>query len=55
MFTGTPDPIAFAIGPLSIGWYGLGYAVGLAAAYLLLTWLARRCPPSARTRLAWLA
>ncbi len=42
MFTATPDPIAFAIGPLSIGWYGLGYAVGLAAAYLLLTWLARR-------------
>ncbi|MFP5342889.1 MAG: prolipoprotein diacylglyceryl transferase [Candidatus Limnocylindria bacterium] len=42
MFTTTPDPIALTIGPLSIGWYGLGYAVGLAAVYLLLTWLARR-------------
>lgn len=42
MFSATPDPIALTIGPLSIGWYGLGYALGLAAAYLLLTWLAKR-------------
>ena len=42
MFDAYPDPIALTIGPLSIGWYGLGYAVGLAAAYLLLTWLAKR-------------
>jgi phosphatidylglycerol---prolipoprotein diacylglyceryl transferase len=26
----TPDPIAFQYGPLAIGWYGLGYVVGLA-------------------------
>jgi phosphatidylglycerol:prolipoprotein diacylglycerol transferase len=42
MFDVTPDPIALTIGPLAIGWYGLGYALGLAAAYLLLTWLAKR-------------
>ncbi len=42
MFTATPDPIALTIGPLAIGWYGLGYALGLAAAYLLLVWLAKR-------------
>ncbi len=38
----TPDPIAFQLGPLTIGWYGIGYAVGLAAAYLLMVRLARR-------------
>jgi len=42
MFDIPPDPIAFSIGPLNIGWYGLCYAIGLAAAYLLLVWLARR-------------
>jgi len=26
----TPDPILFSIGPISIGWYGIGYVVGLA-------------------------
>ena len=41
MFDVPPDPIAFTLGPLSIGWYGLGYAVGLAAAYLVLVRLAR--------------
>jgi phosphatidylglycerol---prolipoprotein diacylglyceryl transferase len=41
MFETPPDPIAFTIGPLSIGWYGLGYAIGLAVAYLLLVRLAR--------------
>ena len=42
MFDTPPDPIAFSIGPLDIGWYGLCYAIGLAAAYLVLVWLARR-------------
>ncbi len=41
MFTVPPDPIAFQLGPLSIGWYGLMYAVGLAVAYLVLVRLAR--------------
>jgi len=38
----TPNPIAFTLGPLTIGWYGIGYAVGLAAVYLLLFRLAKR-------------
>ena len=38
----TPDPIAFQIGPFAVAWYGLGYAIGLAAAYLLLVRLAKR-------------
>jgi phosphatidylglycerol---prolipoprotein diacylglyceryl transferase len=42
MFDNPPDPIAFSLGPLNIGWYGLCYAIGLAAAYLVLVWLARR-------------
>ena len=42
MFDIPPDPIAFSFGPINIGWYGLCYAIGLAAAYLLLVWLARR-------------
>ena len=41
MFDIPPDPIAFSLGPLNIGWYGLCYAIGLAAAYLLLVRLAR--------------
>ena len=36
-----PDPIALSLGPLNIGWYGLCYAIGLAAAYLLMVRLAR--------------
>jgi phosphatidylglycerol:prolipoprotein diacylglycerol transferase len=42
MFGSTPDPIAFQLGPLPVYWYGIGYAVGLAAVYVLLVWLARR-------------
>jgi phosphatidylglycerol---prolipoprotein diacylglyceryl transferase len=42
MFDSTPDPVAFSIGPLTIYWYGIMYAVGLLAVYLLLTRLARR-------------
>ena len=42
MFDFTPDPIALQIGPLPVYWYGIGYALGLAAVYLLLTRLAKR-------------
>jgi phosphatidylglycerol---prolipoprotein diacylglyceryl transferase len=42
MLNVTPDPIAFQIGPLPVYWYGIGYAVGLAAAYLVMVRLARR-------------
>ncbi len=38
----TPDPIAFTIGSFPVHWYGICYAVGLAAVYLLLTHEARR-------------
>jgi len=42
MFDFTPDPVLVQLGPLTIGWYGLGYAVGLAAVYMVLIRLARR-------------
>jgi phosphatidylglycerol:prolipoprotein diacylglycerol transferase len=42
MFATPPDPIAFQLGPLAIGWYGLCYAIGLAAVYLVLIWLSKR-------------
>jgi phosphatidylglycerol:prolipoprotein diacylglycerol transferase len=42
MFDLTPDPIAFQIGPIPVHWYGITYAVGLVAVYLLLVRLARR-------------
>ena len=38
----TPNPIAFQLGPLPVYWYGIGYALGLAAAYQVLVRLARR-------------
>ena len=38
----TPNPVALQIGPFPIYWYGIGYAVGLALAYLLLVRLAKR-------------
>ncbi len=41
MFTIPPDPIALHLGPLSIGWYGVCYAIGLAVAYVVLVRLAR--------------
>ena len=41
MFDTPPGPTALELGPLIIGWYGLGYAIGLAAAYLVLVRLAR--------------
>ena len=37
-----PNPIAFQLGPLTIGWYGLAYVSGLAVAYQILVRLARR-------------
>ena len=37
-----PDPVAFQLGPLPVYWYGIGYAVGLAVAYLVMVRLARR-------------
>jgi phosphatidylglycerol---prolipoprotein diacylglyceryl transferase len=37
----TPSPIAFSIGPLAVHWYGIAYAVGLAAAYLVIAHEAR--------------
>jgi phosphatidylglycerol---prolipoprotein diacylglyceryl transferase len=37
-----PNATAIQLGPLTIGWYGLGYAIGLAAAYLVMVRLARR-------------
>jgi phosphatidylglycerol---prolipoprotein diacylglyceryl transferase len=38
----TPNPIAFTIGSFPVHWYGICYAVGLAAVYLLLIREARR-------------
>jgi phosphatidylglycerol:prolipoprotein diacylglycerol transferase len=32
----TPQPIAFALGPLEVHWYGIAYAVGLAVAYWVI-------------------
>ena len=37
-----PNPVAFQLGPLTIGWYGLAYVLGLAVAYQILVRLARR-------------
>jgi phosphatidylglycerol:prolipoprotein diacylglycerol transferase len=37
----TPSPIAFSIGPLAVHWYGIAYAIGLAAAYLVISREAR--------------
>jgi len=42
MIDWTPDSIALQIGPLSLFWYGLAYAVGLAAAYWVMVRQARR-------------
>ena len=37
----TPNPIAITLGPVPVYWYGIGYALGLAAAYLVMVRLAR--------------
>src|SRR5262245_4266893 len=41
MITFTPDPVAFYIGSFPIHWYGICYAVGLAAVYFVLVHEAR--------------
>ncbi|HTC86504.1 MAG TPA: prolipoprotein diacylglyceryl transferase [Candidatus Acidoferrum sp.] len=38
----TPDPIALQLGPFTVFWYGIGYALGLAAAYVVMSREARR-------------
>ncbi len=37
----TPSPIAFSIGPLAVHWYGIAYAIGLAAVYFVVSHEAR--------------
>jgi len=36
------DPIAFAVGPLKIRWYGISYIVGILLAWWLLKWRASK-------------
>jgi phosphatidylglycerol---prolipoprotein diacylglyceryl transferase len=38
----TPDPIALHLGPVPVFWYGVCYALGLAATYVVITREARR-------------
>jgi phosphatidylglycerol:prolipoprotein diacylglycerol transferase len=38
----TPDPIAIHLGPVPVFWYGVCYALGLAATYIVITREARR-------------
>lgn len=38
----TPDPVIFAIGPITVYWYGVMYALGLVAVWLVLSAEARR-------------
>lgn len=42
MIDWTPQPILVSIGPIAVHWYGIAYAVGLAAAYWVLVRQARR-------------
>jgi phosphatidylglycerol:prolipoprotein diacylglycerol transferase len=42
MIDWTPDPIAVSIGPISIHWYGIMYAVGLAVTFMVVEREARR-------------
>jgi phosphatidylglycerol:prolipoprotein diacylglycerol transferase len=42
MIDWTPGAVALQIGPFSLWWYGLAYAVGLAVAYALMVRQARR-------------
>ena len=39
-----PNPVAIQLGPLPVYWYGIGYALGLAAAYLVMIRLGRSGP-----------
>jgi phosphatidylglycerol---prolipoprotein diacylglyceryl transferase len=38
----TPNPIALQVGSIPVYWYGIGYALGLAVAYLVMVRLADR-------------
>jgi len=42
MIDWTPTSIAVQLGPIPVYWYGIAYAVGLAAAYLVMAAQARR-------------
>jgi phosphatidylglycerol---prolipoprotein diacylglyceryl transferase len=42
MIDWTPNAVALQIGPLSLYWYGIAYAVGLAGAYWIMVRQARR-------------
>ena len=42
MIDWTPQPIAFSVGPLAVHWYGIMYAIGLAAAFVAVEREARR-------------
>ncbi len=42
MISVLPDPLAFQIGSIPVYWYGVCYAVGLAATYMVITREARR-------------
>jgi phosphatidylglycerol:prolipoprotein diacylglycerol transferase len=43
----TPNPIAFEIAGIPVYWYGIGYALGLALAYVVMVRLARRAGENA--------
>jgi len=42
MIDWTPDPIAFSLGPITVYWYGVMYAIGLAASFFVIEREARR-------------
>jgi len=42
MIDWTPDPIAFTLGPIHVYWYGIMYAIGLAATFWVVEREARR-------------
>jgi phosphatidylglycerol:prolipoprotein diacylglycerol transferase len=42
MIDWTPSAVALQLGPLSLYWYGICYAIGLAGAYYVMTHMARR-------------
>ncbi len=42
MIDWTPNPVALQLGPISLYWYGICYAIGLAAAYWVMVNMARR-------------
>ncbi len=42
MIDWTPDPIAISIGPITVYWYGVMYAIGLAATFFVVEREARR-------------